>query len=157
MKHHHINIINRRDFLSTVGKAGMMAALASVTNVPGVLKRALAEGTIGSGKQGFSWIHETDFARALEFILQKQMTGVVNIVSPTPTSNQVFMNTLCKTLKVPFGFPISKMMLEFGAKIIGTETELVLKSRNVVPKRLVENGFEFKYGELGNAFDQLTS
>lgn len=57
MKHHHINIINRRDFLSTVGKAGMMAALASVTNVPGVLKRALAEGTIGSGKKVlFIWL-----------------------------------------------------------------------------------------------------
>lgn len=85
------------------------------------------------------------------------MTGVVNIVSPTPTSNRVFMNTLCKRLKVPFGFPISKMMLEFGAKIIGTETELVLKSRNVVPKRLVENGFEFHFGELDNAFKHLTS
>lgn len=114
-------------------------------------------GKQGKGNQFISWIHETDFARALEFILQNQITGIVNIVSPTPTPNHVFMKTLCKKLKVPFGFPISKTMLELGAKIIGTETELVLKSRNVVPKRLVENGFEFKYGELGNAFEQLTS
>lgn len=114
-------------------------------------------GKQGKGNQFISWIHETDFARALEFILEKQMTGVVNIVSPTPTPNKIFMNTLCKKLKVPFGFPISKTMLELGAKIIGTETELVLKSRNVVPKRLVENGFEFNYGELKKAFENLTS
>src|SRR5688572_66488 len=57
MKHQHINIINRRDFLSTVGKAGMAAALASVCNVPGFLKRAMAEGTIGSGKKVlFIWL-----------------------------------------------------------------------------------------------------
>lgn len=114
-------------------------------------------GKQGKGNQFISWIHETDFARALEFILQNQMTGVVNIVSPTPTPNKLFMNTLCEKLKVPFGFPISKTMLELGAKIIGTETELVLKSRNVVPKRLIENGFEFKYGKLEKAFEQLTS
>ena len=114
-------------------------------------------GKQGKGNQFISWIHETDFARALEFILHNQMTGVVNIVSPTPTPNNVFMKTLCKTLKVPFGFPISKTMLEFGAKIIGTETELVLKSRNVIPGRLVENGFTFNYGDLEKAFENLTS
>ena len=112
-------------------------------------------GKQGKGNQFISWIHETDIARALEFIIQNQMTGIVNIVSPTPTPNKIFMSALCKKLKVPFGFPISKTMLELGAKIIGTETELVLKSRNVVPRRLVENGFEFKYGELEKAFEQL--
>lgn len=114
-------------------------------------------GQQGKGNQFISWIHETDFARALEFIIQNQMTGVVNIVSPTPSRNKIFMNTLCKKLKVPFGLPISSTMLALGAKIIGTETELVLKSRNVIPRRLVENGFEFKYGELEKAFEQLTS
>jgi uncharacterized protein len=114
-------------------------------------------GKQGKGNQFISWIHETDFARALEFILQNQMTGVVNIVSPTPTPNKIFMNTLCTTLKMPFGFPISKTMLELGAKIIGTETELVLKSRNVIPGRLVDNGFTFNYGELKKAFENLTS
>ncbi len=113
-------------------------------------------GQQGKGNQFISWIHETDFARALEFIIVNQTTGIINIVSPTPTTNKTFMNTLCKKLKVPFGFPISKTMLEFGAKIIGTETELVLKSRNVVPKRLVENGFEFQYGTLEKALEQLT-
>jgi len=57
MQHHHFNIINRRDFLSTVGKAGIAAALASIANVPGFLKRAMAEGTIGSGKKVlFIWL-----------------------------------------------------------------------------------------------------
>lgn len=113
-------------------------------------------GKQGKGNQFISWIHEIDFACALEFIIHNQMTGIMNIVSPTPTPNKVFMKTLCKKLKVPFSFTISTTMLELGAKIIGTETELVLKSRNVIPKRLVENGFEFKYSELEKAFEQLT-
>nr|MCU0351936.1 TIGR01777 family oxidoreductase [Flavobacterium sp.] len=80
-------------------------------------------GKQGKGNQFISWIHEIDFARALEFIILSQMTGVVNIVSPTPTPNKMFMKTLCAKLKVPFGFPISTTLLELGAKIIGTETE----------------------------------
>lgn len=114
-------------------------------------------GKQGKGNQFISWIHEADFARALDFIIHEKLTGVVNIVSPTPTPNAVFMKTLCQKLKVPFGFPISKAMLKFGARIIGTETELVLKSRNVIPKRLQENGFEFEYGNLEKAFENLTS
>lgn len=112
-------------------------------------------GKQGKGNQFISWIHETDFARALEFIIQNEMTGVVNIVSPTPISNAIFMKTLCQKLKIPFGFPISKSMLEFGARIIGTETELVLKSRNVIPKRLQDNGFKFEFGSLEKAFEHL--
>jgi uncharacterized protein (TIGR01777 family) len=112
-------------------------------------------GRQGSGKQFVSWIHEKDFARAVAFILEKQMEGVVNVVSPTPVHNTDFMRTLREVKNIPFGIPISTLLLRFGAKLIGTETELVLKSRNVIPRRLQENGFKFIYGNLEKALSKL--
>jgi len=112
-------------------------------------------GKQGKGNQFISWIHEKDFARAIEFITEKKITGVINIVSPKPIQNKLFMAALRKVLNVPFGLPVPKPMLQLGAKIIGTETELVLKSRNVIPKRLLENGFEFKFGDLENTLKNL--
>ncbi|MFT3795281.1 TIGR01777 family oxidoreductase [Flavobacterium sp.] len=112
-------------------------------------------GKQGNGRQFVSWIHELDFARAVEFVIEKQITGLINIVSPQPISNAEFMKKLRKALQVPVGLAISTKMLEFGAKIIGTETELVLKSRNVIPKRLLENGFVFTFGQAETAFKDL--
>ncbi|MGH2667181.1 TIGR01777 family oxidoreductase [Flavobacterium sp.] len=112
-------------------------------------------GKQGTGNQFISWIHEEDFARAIHFIIEKEITGVINIVSPQPIQNKEFMKILRKEMKMPFGTAISKQMLEFGAKIIGTETELVLKSRNVIPKRLEENGFEFKFSGIHKTFQNL--
>lgn len=112
-------------------------------------------GKQGKGNQFISWIHEKDFARAVAFIIEKELTGVLNIVSPQPIRNMLFMKALRKSLGVPNGIPISEKLLKFGAKMIGTETELVLKSRNVIPKRLTENGFTFEFGELKKALDDL--
>lgn len=114
-------------------------------------------GKQGKGNQFISWIHEKDFARAIEFIIEKEMIGVVNIVSPKPIQNKDFMSELRKSLKMPIGIPTPKPILKIGAKIIGTETELVLKSRNVIPERLQENGFEFEFDTLEKAFKNLTS
>lgn len=114
-------------------------------------------GKNGSGKQFISWIHEKDFARAVELIIEKELSGSINVVSPKPIRNEVFMKKLQKAIGIPFGLPISKSMLELGAKIIKTETELVLKSRNVIPKRLTENGFEFEFAELDKTFKNLLS
>lgn len=112
-------------------------------------------GKQGNGNQFISWIHEVDFVRAVEFIIKHKITGKINIVSPHPVQNKLFMKALRKEMKIPFGTPIGKRMLEFGAKIIGTETELVLKSRNVMPKRLLENGFTFNYTEINKVFQNL--
>lgn len=112
-------------------------------------------GKNGNGKQFVSWIHEKDFARAIEFIIEKKLSGNINVVSQKPIRNEAFMKKLQKGIGIPFGLPISKSLLEFGAKIIQTEAELVLKSRNVVPKRLTESGFEFEYGDLDQAFESL--
>ncbi|MET3047198.1 DUF1731 domain-containing protein, partial [Flavobacterium covae] len=112
-------------------------------------------GKQGNGNQFISWIHEKDFARAIDFIIEKEITGKVNLVSPEPIQNKTFMKILRKEMKVPFGTPLGKRMLAFGAKIIGTETELVLKSRNVIPKRLIQEGFSFEYENLEMAFKEL--
>lgn len=113
-------------------------------------------GKQGNGKQFVSWIHELDFARAVEFVIENKITGVINLVSPEPIRNAEFMKKLREALQVPGGIPINQKMLEFGAKIIGTETELVLKSRNIIPKRLLENGFAFTFGQTETAFKDLT-
>ncbi len=113
-------------------------------------------GKQGHGNQKLSWIHETDFARSLEFIINNQkITGVINIVSPKPTTNQAFMRILRKLMKIPFGISLSKPILEFGARLIKTETELILKSRNVVPKKLQDHGFVFLYPNLKTALNDL--
>lgn len=109
----------------------------------------------GKGNQFVSWIHEADFANAVDFIIEKEMTGVVNVVSPEPIRNKDFMQKLRKAVGFPFGIPLNAFLLEIGSFFIRTETELVLKSRNVIPKRLLENGFQFKFGNLEKALKDL--
>ena len=112
-------------------------------------------GKQGNGQQFVSWIHEKDFARAVAFILDKEIEGVVNVVSPEPIRNHDFMKALRNINNIPFGIPIGTSLLKLGAKIIGTEAELVLKSRNVIPKRLLESRFKFIYGEIEKAMSKL--
>lgn len=112
-------------------------------------------GKQGKGNQFVSWIHEEDFANAIEFIIQKEMTGVINVVSPEPIRNADFMLKLRKAVGFPFGFPLNTFLLKTGSFIIRTQSELVLKSRNVIPKRLLENGFNFKFDNIDNAFHNL--
>lgn len=114
-------------------------------------------GKQGKGNQFVSWIHEVDFARAIDFIIEKEITGAVNVVSPKPIMNSLFMASLQKAVGVPFGIPINVFLLKIGSFFIRTETELVLKSRNVIPKRLLENGFEFKFDKIDNTFQNLLS
>ncbi|SHG63220.1 TIGR01777 family oxidoreductase [Flavobacterium johnsoniae] len=112
-------------------------------------------GKQGKGNQFVSWIHEDDFANAIDFIIEKEITDVINIVSPEPIRNIDFMQKLRKAVGFPFGIPMNKFFLEIGSFIIRTETELVLKSRNVVPKRLLENEFQFKFDTLEKALQNL--
>ena len=107
------------------------------------------------GEQKVSWIHETDFARAVNFIVENKLKGIYNIVSPIPTTNSVLMQTLRKELKVIIAIPQPKWLIDFGAKLIGTESELVLKSRNVIPEKLRQAGFRFKYQTIDHAISNL--
>lgn len=113
-------------------------------------------GKQGNGNQFISWIHEHDFARAIAFVIEKELIGEVNIVSPKPIKNKDFMVDLRRALKVPFGIPSPEILLKIGTKIIGTEPELVLKSRNVIPQKLNEQGFTFEFNTLKEALINLT-
>ena len=106
-------------------------------------------GKQATGKQYISWIHEEDFCRMIEFIEETpDIEGVINGASPFPIQNQDFMKTLRKTHKQSLGIPSLKWMLELGAIFLGTETELVLKSRKVAPAKLLEKKFDFKFPKL---------
>lgn len=94
-------------------------------------------GKQGKGNQFISWIHEEDFANAVDFIIKKEITGVINVVSPEPIRNADFMLKLRKAVGFTFGIPVNTFLLKIGSFIIRTESELVLKSRNVIPKRLL--------------------
>lgn len=109
------------------------------------------------GKQKVSWIHEQDFAKAVDFLIEEKLEGTFNIVSPKPITNNELMKTLRKSLKVPFGISQPKWLLKIGAKIIGTETELLLKSRNVIPKKLINHSFKFKYTNIEDAINSLVN
>ena len=113
-------------------------------------------GKQGSGKQYISWIHIEDFVRAVVWLIENEtMTGSINIISPKPVQNKIFMKTLRKVVKMPFGLPATKWMLEVGAFIIRTETELILKSRKVVPKRLLDTGFKHRFTNLEIALKDI--
>ena len=113
-------------------------------------------GTQGSGRQFVSWIHETDFARAVEFLIEhEEMDGAVNIASPNPLPNREFMEILRETWGMPNGLPAPAPLIELAAFFLRTESELVLKSRRVVPRRLLDAGFEFKYPTWSEAAEDL--
>jgi uncharacterized protein (TIGR01777 family) len=114
-------------------------------------------GPQGNGNQYFSWIHEEDLARIIEFVISSEIDGVVNAAAPKPVSNQHFMTAVRKSLSIPIGIPMPEIMIKAGAWIIGTESELLLKSRYVVPDRLLKNGFRFKYSKIEDALESLLS
>jgi uncharacterized protein len=105
-------------------------------------------GAAGSGNQFVSWVHEIDFVRAIEHLIERQdCADVVNIAAPCPLPNREFMAVLRETWGTSFGINLSERMLEFGAVVLWTETELILKSRRVVPARLLQEGFRFAFPE----------
>ena len=113
-------------------------------------------GKLGNGKQMVSWIHERDFVRAVEFAIEDEdIHGPLNVTAPAPVRNNVFMRTLRKSLKVPFGIPHFRPLLEVAAWVMRTETELTLKSRFVIPAKLLQHRFVFEYPFIDEAFDHL--
>lgn len=113
-------------------------------------------GTQASGIQKVSWIHELDFARVLEFFIQHEhLKGTFNLSSPKPTNNKALMEAFRKAMKIPFGISQPEWLVKLGAKLIGTEPELVLKSRNVIPERLLKYGFDFQFTNIEKALSDL--
>jgi uncharacterized protein len=112
-------------------------------------------GRAGDGRQFISWIHEYDFVRAIRFLIENEISGVVNICSPNPLPNSEFMRELRRAWGTTIGVPSSKWMLEIGALFMRTETELILKSRRVVPGRLFQHCFEFQFPNWRDAAADL--
>jgi len=120
------------------------------------LVRLSVGGTQGNGRQFVSWIHALDFARAVEFLIARdELEGVVNISSPNPLPNREFMAALREAYGMPNGIPAPRPLLELAAIVLRTETELVLKSRRVVPRRLLDAGFDFQFPDWPEAADDL--
>jgi uncharacterized protein (TIGR01777 family) len=113
-------------------------------------------GKMASGKQYMSWIHEEDFCRAIEWLIEhEELSGPVNLAAPNPVTNAEMMRLMRKTCGVPFGLPATRWMLEIGAFFLRTETELIIKSRRVIPGKLPASGFQFHFPELENALRNL--
>jgi uncharacterized protein (TIGR01777 family) len=110
-----------------------------------LVRRGLG-GQAGDGRQYVSWVHDVDFVRALYWLIDHgEVEGVVNIAAPNPLPNAAFMRDLRHACGVPVGLPASRWMLELGALVMRTETELVLKSRRVIPGLLTRRGFVFQF------------
>jgi uncharacterized protein (TIGR01777 family) len=111
----------------------------------GLVRRGLG-GTSGDGRQYVSWIHDRDFVRAVYWLIDHDaLAGAVNVTSPNPLPNAEFMRRLRVAWGARIGLPATRWMLGIGAFLMRTETELVLKSRRVIPGRLIASGFEFSY------------
>jgi uncharacterized protein (TIGR01777 family) len=112
----------------------------------GLITRLGLGGPVTGGAQFMSWIHGQDFVRAVQFLLdQDDLTGPINLAAPSPLPLRDFMRTLRKAQGIPIGLPATKWMAEIGAFVVRTDTELLLKSRRVVPGRLLDAGFTFDF------------
>jgi NAD dependent epimerase/dehydratase family enzyme len=108
------------------------------------------------GRQHFSWVHLDDVVGSLRFLADRDdIDGVVNVTSPHPSDDATLMRTIRRVLGVPLGIPLPRWALEIGSAAIHTETELVLKSRWVLPERLLEAGYVFRYPDLEQAVRQI--
>ena len=113
-------------------------------------------GRMASGRQYVSWIHEADLCRAIDWLIEHEdLTGPVNLASPNPVPNREMMATVRELCGVPFGLPAAAWMLEVGAFFLRTETELIIKSRRVVPGRLLASGFQFRFTQMREAMAKL--
>ncbi|MEV6824710.1 TIGR01777 family oxidoreductase [Amycolatopsis sp. NPDC051102] len=115
-------------------------------------------GPVAGGAQYMSWIHDGDLARAIEFLIEREdVSGPVNLSAPEPLPYGEFLRTLRTAAGVRVGLPATRWMAEIGAFVLRSDTELLLKSRRVVPGRLLKAGFEFNHPTWPTAADDLVS
>ncbi|HEY4325378.1 MAG TPA: TIGR01777 family oxidoreductase [Mucilaginibacter sp.] len=113
-------------------------------------------GKQGNGKQYVSWVHERDVARTTKWLYDHPgLQGIFNCTAPYPIKNGELMRTIRKSYGIPLGLPAPQWLLEVGAIVIGTETELILKSRWVMPKRLLDSGFTFQFETADGAVKEI--
>ena len=121
----------------------------------GLVRHGLG-GSSGDGRQFVSWIHEVDFIRSIRWLIEHDtVSGPVNLAAPNPLPNADFMRALREAWGIRLGLPAAKWMLEIGAIFLRTETELILKSRRVVPGLLAHHGFTFQFPTWSEAARDL--
>jgi uncharacterized protein (TIGR01777 family) len=115
-------------------------------------------GTMGGGNQRLSWIHMEDFLRAVDFVINDPfLDGTLNVTAPEHPTNREWMKTFREVVGMPLGLPATRWMLEVGAWFLGTETELVLKSRWAEAVRLRDAGFRWRWSKAADAVIDLQS
>ncbi len=115
-------------------------------------------GTAGDGAQYVSWIRDEDFVRAIDLLIAREdLAGAVNLASPRPLPQAEFARAIREAMGVRVGLPAAKWMLEIGAFFLRTDTELLLKSRRVVPTRLLDAGFTFEHADWPAAARELAA
>lgn len=108
------------------------------------------------GRQKFSWVHVDDVVEAIRFIRDDdRLAGPINVACPSPTDNRTLMRTLRRVVGAPFGLPARRWMLEMGMWALRTESELILKSRWVLPGALTDAGFTFAHTDLQEALNDV--
>jgi uncharacterized protein (TIGR01777 family) len=113
-------------------------------------------GSAGDGRQYVSWIHDRDFVRAVYWLIERdELEGPINVAAPNPIPNSEFMSALRSAAGVSFGLPATPLMLEVGAFFLQTETELILKSRRVIPGKLLKSKFIFQFPTWAEAAQDL--
>ncbi len=122
------------------------------------LARLGLAGPMAGGRQRVSWVHEGDFVRAVDWLASRsELVGPVNIAAPGAVTNAEFLREFRRSVRAPVGLPAARWMLELGALVMRTETELLLKSRWVAPERLEQDGFTFRYPRLPEALRDLAA
>jgi uncharacterized protein len=113
-------------------------------------------GKMGSGQQWVSWMHQQDFCQAISWIMtHPELSGIVNLAAPHPERNTHMMALFRQLVRMPVGLPATEWMLELGAYLLRTETELILKSRYVSPARLLQSGYQFAFPTMKAALADL--
>jgi hypothetical protein len=142
-------VLLRSAMIMTPDRGGVFDTLQWLTHLG-------LSGPVAGGVQYMSWVHGTDFCRALAWIIEHpDLSGPVNIASPNPLPHKEFMAELRRAAGVPFGLPATAWMVEIASFFLRTESELILKSRWVVPGKLLKSGFEFKFPEWESAAAEL--
>ena len=144
-------VLMRSAMIMGTGRGGIFDTMLGIV-------RAGLGGTAGSGKQYISWIHEYDFIRAVYWLIENEdLSGPINISSPNPLPNREFMRIFRESWGTRIGLPAFEWQLAIGAFFMRTETELILKSRRVVPKLLTDSGFKFEFPHWSGAAGDLCS
>jgi uncharacterized protein len=121
-----------------------------------LLTKMLLGGKQGTGRQKFSWLHIEDFYQIVRFVASNSnISGAVNLCSPELVDNASLMHTLRKVMKIPFGLPAPEFGIKIGARLMGIEPDLVLKSLSVYPQKLLSAGYQFKYPKLKDALEEI--